>query len=476
MAKTMKEVLEEMAAISKSLNALEERRSTEADPANIKIIDEEITSKNEEFELKEKEANKLREKARRDELMKSLEAQENVVGKVKDVVITKSEHNMLNEQRQKDMVCKAYIVGGDKEIGSIVRDKGENLINACKRITKEKPEGEMLMPSYMRDHVLYNTFLRNKGSYDVLTSDASGSQSGGGSLVPDTYVPELYKLPQITDRLIDECMVKRAIGGSAYFPRLDQSTNRWGVAAAWGSEGAAMTEDNPVFNRVPISTNRLTCLTQLSKKELRVNNVGLDAELATMFRGATNDMMTRAILTGSGSGQPIGINTNYSIGQGVVEETRATTNQIAYGDVSDLQYDVESGAVQDGIFVVSVGSTGAMRYLAGLVDSEGRPLIRQDALSGIGPTMTMCGSRVIQTPNNTAALGNRGDVIYGAFRNYGVVVDEEMTIERSDEYAFNTGLVTFRVMAYIGGQPLGYSCFAVLGDASGASSSSSSST
>jgi HK97 family phage major capsid protein len=86
-------------------------------------------------------------------------------------------------------------------------------------------------------------------------------------------------------------------------------------------------------------------------------------------------------------------------------------------------------------------------------------------------------SLVLLTSENSKALGARGDVIYGNFMGYGLAVDgDEMAIERSDEYAFNTGQITFRLIMYAGGTPLGYDMFSVLGDVSGASSSSSSSS
>jgi hypothetical protein len=60
---------------------------------------------------------------------------------------------------------------------------------------------------------------------------------------------------------------------------------------------------------------------------------------------------------------------------------------------------------------------------------------------------------------------------------YGLAVDgDDMAIERSDEFGFDTGEIWFRLIMYAGGQPIGYDMFALLGDVAGASSSSSSST
>ncbi len=69
-------------------------------------------------------------------------------------------------------------------------------------------------------------------------------------------------------------------------------------------------------------------------------------------------------------------------------------------------------------------------------------------------------------------LGARGDVICGAFRNYAVAVDQDITIDRSDEYMFDRDMASYRIIGYMGGLPLGYTCFSVLSDLSSVSSSS----
>jgi HK97 family phage major capsid protein len=216
----------------------------------------------------------------------------------------------------------------------------------------------------------------------------------------------------------------------------------------------------------------------VSVKELRVNRVGLEAEMATMFRGAFNSEISQAIIAGSGTNnRPQGINTNTSISDGVNVVARTTASQVAYEDLVELQYSIEDGTMSDGIWVVSTGANGSMKYIAALTDSEDRPLLT-NMIDWTGSTMvnSLLGHEYIYTPDNTATLGNRGDVIFGAFSNYGVAVDTEINIERSDQFAFDKGLVTYRVIGYVGGKPLGENAFSLLGDVSTASSSSSSST
>jgi HK97 family phage major capsid protein len=289
------------------------------------------------------------------------------------------------------------------------------------------------------------------------------------------------------DDIPNRCFVKRAVGNEALFPKLTQSTNEFGVAVTWGNSGAsdgegnAITESNPVFTRVTVYTERLALLSQASLKEVRVNNVGLEAELAWMFRGAASRAVSTAILQGVTSGgaelanTPQGINTGASIALGVAVNARQTGDQISYTDLVGTQFSVDDSVFDDGIFVISAGPTGAMKWIAQLDDSAGRPVMApEDTWGGTRPP-TIAGRGYVNTKSNTKILGDRGDVLYGSFSQYGLVVDtDNMAIERSDHYAFNAGLVTYRLIQYIGGEPLGYNAFAVLGDPTGVSSSSSS--
>lgn len=471
--KERKELMKKLKETNGIIDGLEKKIMDSKDDEERKLAGEELENQNKTFDALKKKIEEVDRKIARENMVKDLSTTKGVADEVTEVEVPDSQHNKNNAQIRMDQVSKAYMIEGPIALVDAARRYGDNIVDAVKKDDNQGDAGVRL-PSYIRDHVLENTYT--KSSYPVLTSDASGSQSGGGSLVPDSFIPELYKLPQITDRLMDECYRKNAIGGKAQFPKLNQATNRWGVAANWDNEGASIAADNPVFSLEEIGTHRLTCLTQVSEKELRVNAVGLEAELAMMFRGAVNDKVSRAILFGTGSGQPTGINTNASIANGVAVANREAANQISYTDLNNTQYAVTEGAMDTGIWVISSGPNGGMKYISGLDDTYGRPVLREFYKDGLGTVPQLLGSRYQVTPNNTQNLGNRGDVTFGSFRHYALPVDKDISIDRSEHFAFDKGVVSFRVIVYIGGKPLGFSCFAVLGDPSAASSSSSSSS
>ena len=479
-----------MVAANASIEELEGKRDGAEEDAARAVYQKEIDAKTAEYDKAKAEVERLKGKAARDkeiEAVKGMEIDGSKKAELADAQVlpdSESEHNALLNAKKLDDATWGYITDPSKESRDFLGKTDGVMIDAMRPKDPEKPG--FLLPSYMRSYITgpilgktradLERTLGAKGTDDVLVRDPSGTRSGGGSLVPEVFVTELYKLPQITFRLVDRCRVKRAVGNNAIFPRLGQGTNRYGVVATWGLEGAAFDEDNPVFNELSISTGRLGLLTQMSLKELRVNAVGLQAELGWMFRGAWNQAVTQAILQGTGAqNRPFGVNTNASIALGTAAVPREVINQVSYNDLVRLTFAVEDALTEDGIFILQSGLDGAMAYVAALDDAQGRPVLRNEQTGWqIGLPGTLLGVPYFMTPDNLPDLGQRGDVIYGNWMNYAIAIDNDVTIDRSDHFAFDRGMVTFRMHSYIGGQALGPTCFSVLADVSTASSSSSS--
>jgi len=412
------------------------------------------------------------------------------------VTVPNSAHNLAMECKERDDASRAYLTaapGEAKAALSAVMAQKPKLFDAITVVRDGKRQTGIRPPSYMANFInakmsgwtpsSIREALSGKANENVLARDASGTQSGGGSLVPDLFEGTLYKLPQLDSRLIDLCFVKSAVGAAVYFPKLTQSTDRFGVHFHASTEGNAKPKSNPNFTRVSVTPGEISGLTLLSTQELRVNNVGLEAELAWSFRGAWNEFINRQILQKSDANSSFtGINTDAAIALGVVPVAREAAGAVSWADLMGLVFGVEAGAMADLTMVVKSGSTGALAYVAKLDDTNNRPVF-QNLLSaswagGAQNPPQIAGCPYIATPDNDATVGNRGDFICGAFRNYAVAVEpsDGMTIDRSDDFMFDQAMVAYRIIGRAGGLPLGYSCFSVLAEVSGASSSSTESS
>lgn len=493
--------IERMKAVMAEMKDLSAKCADEKDEAKKAVMKDMISGKKAEFAGLEEQAKEDQEQAEREKLMADLEGKKNKVNTEKKEAMVeidgKSEHNATKQDLDHTQAFCEYFTApkAGEALRNIAGKRGDKFVDS---IRPKHGEG-VLMPKWMRNYVAPMTTsqtdveetlgkrLDSIHGKDILVREASGTNAGGGSLVNVDYESTLFKTPKRLDDLASRCWVKRAVGKEAQYPKLTQTTNEFGVAVTWGNagqssgEGTAITESNPVFTRVDVNLERLSLLSQASLREVRVNDVGLEAELAWMFRGAASRAISTAILQGvSNAGTPLanaptGINTNASITAGVGTVARQTAAQVSYTDLVGLQFEVDDGIFGEGIFVVSGGSTGAMKYIAGLDDASGRPVYAPEDTWGTRGPATIAGNQYVSTVANTKPLGARGDVLYGNFMGYALPVDDDsFAIERSDEYAFNLGVVTYRMIAYIGGQPIGYDMFSVLDDVSGVSSSSSS--
>lgn len=488
------EIIAKMESLTADIDHLKsemDKAEDGAKPAIKSLIDgkaakfKELDSKLEDAERSERLE---KAKASRSELDKSKT-------KVPDVDVKDTDHNKKNHERDHGKALLAYTTdsdSGDHAKSVLARDRGENFVNEIS--TKEG----MKIPAAMADFIAPQQTsvceledVMGKSVEEafgakavVLVRDASGSGSGGGSSVNVDFEPTLFKTPKRNNDIPGKCWVKRAVGKQAQYPKLTQSTNQYGVVATWGSggsangEGTAVTQSDPVQSRVDVNLERLGLLTSISKRYLRNNDINFLSELAWMFRGTASYKLGSAVLEGvAGLGNaPIGINTNASIGNGVALVARETASQVSYTDLVNMQFAVDDGVFGTGEYIISATNTGAMKYIAALDDTNGRPIFGGDSQSGwgVGGPGVIAAANYTNAKENTTALGGRGDVIYGNFMGYGLAIDgDDMAIERSDDYGFNTGQIYFRLIMYAGGIPLGYDMFSVLSDVSGVSSSSS---
>jgi len=493
----MKTLNDEMTAIESKIEG-----ATTEETATLQALYKEKTGEWDVLKA-ERELAEKREEIRQE--VEQLESKRNeTTGKtsnLSDVEVADTKHNAKNYEKAHTDAIIEYFKGksGVEQLNKMANEKGAEFVMSiqAKDADGNTEDGLRLAP-WMREFCLPKSTsisaieeMGGKSVEDlfgekatVLVRDASGTNSGGGSSVAYDFEPTLFKTPKRLDNLAEMCWVKEAVGKTAQYPKLTQSTNEFGVVAKWGDgsgsagEGATVPSSDPVQSQVEYSLERLSLLSNTSKRYLRNNDVNFISELAWMYRGTVSRELSKAILQGvSGlTNAPTGINTNTSIAAGVTPVARETASQVSYVDLVNLQFSVDDGVFGTGMFVVSGGSTGAMKYIAGLDDTAGRPVFAPENTWGNGRPSSIAGEPYVNTVANTAALGSRGDVIYGNFMGYALPIDRaDAAIERSDEFGFDTGKVYFRLILYAGGGPIGADMFSLLADVSGASSSSSSS-
>jgi len=499
----MKTTIEKMEDANARLKELADQLAGEQDDAQRTAIEKMIDGKRKEFSDLEKAYAREEEQAARDAKLAELAGKKKEAeGKAATLTepkaeVTDGEHNATNFDMEHTSAFTRYFSEGKSALADIAGKRGENFVNQMKPNREGSKNAGLRLPVWMAkyclpqsrsDQVIEDTWgktfdraERLQGKSSLFVREASGTNSGGGSAVAVDFESSLYKLPAINDDIPQSCWVKSAVGKEADFPKLGQGTYPFGIymtegnAGAANGEGTSLTQSDPVLSQVQVTLERIAGLSKCSNRFLRVNDIGYEAELAWMFRGAFYRKLSELIV--SGGHAFVGVNTNAAISAGVSVRAREGAGAITYVDLVKLAFDVDESLLDRVKIYLRSGSSGALAHIASKDGSQGEPIMT-GIYTGWGTARpgTIQGFEYKVSPV-LPTLGNRGDAIAGDWMQYGLAIDQmNAAIERSDERYFDSGEIGFRMIVYAGGVPLGYSAFAVLGDVSTASSSSSSSS
>jgi HK97 family phage major capsid protein len=259
-----------------------------------------------------------------------------------------------------------------------------------------------------------------------------GSATAGGNIVDSTMFDRIF------DKLEEESQVIRAgalvintaSGEDLLVPKV--TTNPSGALVA---EAAAIGESDPVLGQVTLGAYKYAALTQVSQ-ELLADSVFNVASFVTNIGGQA---VTRAfgvdISNGSGSSRPQGIaQAATSFGSSATSTTITAANLIEVWSTMPQPY-----KNSDTKWMIS---PEAIKLIRLLVDSNGQYLW-QPGLSSETPA-NLLGYGVFVDGNLDAATSGKRAVVFAHMPSFAVRIAGGLQVDRSDDYAFNTGLATFR--------------------------------
>lgn len=241
------------------------------------------------------------------------------------------------------------------------------------------------------------------------------TDTAGGFLVPDEFralvIQELEKAPVIRNLVtVFPISVKEEL------PKVTAKP-----VASWGAEGIDISQSDPTFGNLLLSTNQLSVFTPMSRKlasNARIDIVGL---ITTLFAEAFGKAEDAAFIDGDGTGKPLGIRNS---SPAVTSIAQAAANLVA-DDLISLFYLVPIQYRRDATWVIHNTIIELVRKLK---DLDGRYLWT-DGL-GAAPN-TILGRPVIESNDIPITLGAGADseIWLGNWRHYFVGDNETMSVE-----------------------------------------------
>jgi HK97 family phage major capsid protein len=258
----------------------------------------------------------------------------------------------------------------------------------------------------------------------------------GGYTVPTGFVRSLYEhlVENSAIRQTNVRVVSTASGENLQFPKVATL----GTAAIVG-EGSAIGETTQSFGQVTLGAWKYSALTQVSSELMQDTGVNLLDFLARDLGRALGNASGAHFITGDGSNKPYGV-VNATVAQ-VGTAVQGTDTAIQADNLVDLFYAVQAGYANRGYWLMRRATEGQIRKLKGSDNNY----LWQPGLQAGSPNLLL-GRPIVNDPNVAARASAAASVIFGDFSGYVIRDVGSIRLERSDDYAFNADLATWRAI------------------------------
>lgn len=287
---------------------------------------------------------------------------------------------------------------------------------------------------------------------DVIRSMARGETRGytfeqrdvvktsTGAPVPTSFYNQVIEQARLVGPMLETSTTLRTAGGeNLQIP----SQAGWSTAAITG-EGTAISESDPAFNSfITLSAYKYSFLVQLSRELIEDSGVDILAFLATQTGNALGFKVNNDLTVGAGTTLPLGIVTAAS---SAVTGT-ASGPTFTADNLIDLAYSLDGAARRlPGVgWMMNTQSLGVVRKLK---DNNGAYIFSPALADGNDRVLSY---PVFENPAMAANASATKSVIFGHLPSYYVRMAGGLRLDRSDDYAFNADLVTFRASMRVDG-------------------------
>jgi HK97 family phage major capsid protein len=263
-----------------------------------------------------------------------------------------------------------------------------------------------------------------------------------GAPVPTSFYDQVILLARTVGPMLETSTIINTAGGeNLQIPSL--SAYSTGTVT---SEAGTIGESDPTFNAFKtLGAYKYSFLTQISREMVEDAGVDILGFLATQTGNAIGYAVNGALTTGTGTVQPNGIAA--TAGSGITGST-AVSGAFTADNLIDLVYSVDTaGRTLPGTgFMMNAKSIAAVRKLK---DTAGN-YVFSPALSGDKRDLVL-GYEVYENPAMADPATSAKSVLFGHLPSYFVRTVGGLRLDRSDDYAFQNDLITFRATMRVDG-------------------------
>ena len=344
-----------------------------------------------------------------------------------------AEENAKYERISADLDSRAKVIetlkaDADRELRAAEAMRGaENQARPVAEVRNEKDDAEAI-------RAMARGEIR---SYDFEKRDVTKGSTG--SPVPTSFYDQVILLARTVGPMLETSTILNTAGGeNLQIPSL--SAYSTGTVT---SEGNAIGESDPTFNSfVTLGAFKYSFLTQVSRELIEDAGVDILGFLAAQTGNAMGYAVNEALTVGTGTVQPNGI-----VNRAGSAVTGTALNPTA-DNLIDLVYSIDTmGRRLPGTgFQMNSASIANVRKLK---DNAGQYLFTP-SLSADARDLLL-GYPIFENPAMASAASAAKPVIFGNLPSYYVRQVGGLKLDRSDDFAFSSDLVTFRATFRVDG-------------------------
>lgn len=206
------------------------------------------------------------------------------------------------------------------------------------------------------------------------------------------------------------------------------------------AEAATIPTSEPTFGQRSLGAYKYGALMQVSTELINDTSVDLEGYLSMQAGRAVGNAFGVHLITGTGSSQPSGIVTTATAG---VTGGAGVAGAFTADNLIDLYYSVIA-PYRNSPNCAWLMRDATLATVRKLKDTTGQYLWQPSVQLGVPDTLL---GKPIYTDPNVAAVGlSAVSVVFGDISQYFVRMVDGVRFERSDDFAFNTDLITFRCL------------------------------
>lgn len=279
--------------------------------------------------------------------------------------------------------------------------------------------------------------------YRVNTPLTKGTPAAGGNTVKTSFYDRLVEHLIMVSGVMtaNPTVLATQTGESIQVPK----TTAHSASATIINEASAMSTNEPTFGQVTLDAFKYGFLMQISHELANDTSVDLQGYLARQAGRALGNGFGAHLVAGSGASQPNGVLTAATAGitGGTVAQGAPVIGAPTADNLIDLFYSVIAPYrnSQSCGWLMQDATVGVARKLK---DNYGQ-YIWQPGLLAEAPDMIL--GKPVRTDPYMPAVGSAAkSVLFGDFAAYFVRQVEAIRFERSDDFAFDSDVITYRVI------------------------------